>query len=117
MAKKEQTIEMMVIKLNKLAKMTINGQNAFSATNYNQTQTLNGFPTPTHGAGPDGSGPIQNNEEVVCDILTEIISTLFKIFCRLLDQQEDLNERIAEEKKQTAEMNSKSAANAAADVM
>ena len=105
---------MMVIKLNKLAKMTIAGPNAFSVSSYNQH---NGFPNPNQGGEADGAGPIQNNEEVVCDILTEIISTLFKIFCRLLDQQEDLNERIAEEKKQKTEMNSKSAANAAADVM
>jgi len=86
LAKKEQTIEMMVLKLNKLAKMAISGGNAFSVTNYSQNQTHNGFATPTQGAEPDGSGPIQNTEEVVCDILTEIISTLFKIFCRLLDQ-------------------------------
>ena len=58
MAKKEQTIEMMVMKLNKLAKMTIAGPNAFSVTAYNQNLTQNGFPTPTHGAEPDGSGPI-----------------------------------------------------------
>lgn len=78
---------MMVIKLNQLAKMTINGPNTFNTTNYNQGQTLNGFPTAAaQGAGPDGSGPISSNEEVVCDILTEIISTLFKILCRLLDQ-------------------------------
>ena len=73
---------MMVMKLNKLAKMTIAGPNAFSVT----TNQLNGFTPNQGGAEPDGSGPIQNNEEVVCDILTEIISTLFKIFCRLLDQ-------------------------------
>jgi len=83
LAKKEQTIEMMVIKLNKLAKMTIAGPNAFSVSSYNQH---NGFPNPNQGGEADGAGPIQNNEEVVCDILTEIISTLFKIFCRLLDQ-------------------------------
>ena len=108
---------MMVMKLNKLAKMTIAGPNAFSVTTYNNQNQLNGFTPNQGGHESDGSGPIQNNEEVVCDILTEIISTLFKIFCRLLDQQEDLNERIAEEKKEKAEMNSKSAANAAADVM
>lgn len=83
MAKKEQTIEMMVMKLNKLAKMAISGGNSFGATSY--YQTANSFPTPSQGVEPDGSGPIQNYEEVVCDILTEIISTLFKIFCRLLD--------------------------------
>ena len=73
---------MMVMKLNKLAKMTIAGPNAFNVT----TNQLNGFTPNQAGAETDVSGPIQNNEEVVCDILTEIISTLFKIFCRLLDQ-------------------------------
>ena len=73
---------MMVMKLNKLAKMTIAGPNAFNVTAYNGSH----FSTPHQGAEADGSGPIQNHEEVVCDILTEIISTLFKIFCRLLDQ-------------------------------
>ena len=33
--------------------------------------------------GPVGTGPILNDEEIVCDILTEIISTLLKIFTRL----------------------------------
>jgi hypothetical protein len=41
LAKKEQTIEMMVIKLNKLAKMTIAGPNAFSATAYSYNNRYN----------------------------------------------------------------------------
>lgn len=40
--------------------------------------------------GPGGSGPIQNDEEIVCDILTEIISTLFKMFTRLHAKQEKI---------------------------
>lgn len=90
---------MMVIKLIKLAKKTINGQstNTFNATNYNQAQTINGFQGPINGICHDGSGPIQNDEEIICDILTEVISTLFKIYIRLLEQQEDLKELIEEE--------------------
>ena len=36
------------------------------------------------GSGPGGSGPIENDDELVCDILTEMISALFKIFSRLI---------------------------------
>jgi len=43
--------------------------------------------------GPGGSGPIQNDEEIVCDILTEIISTLFKMFTRLHEKHEKIKEQ------------------------
>ena len=46
------------------------------------------------GMGPGGSGPIQNDEEIVCDILTEIISTLLKMLTRLQSKHEKLKAKI-----------------------
>lgn len=75
----EGFIEVLVFKLNKLAKACINSTFDSSSTNMDVTQTS------FLGMGPGGSGPIQNDEEIVCDITTEIISTLFKLFSRLLE--------------------------------
>lgn len=44
--------------------------------------------------GPGGSGPIQNDEEIVCDILTEVISTLLKMLTRLHSKQEKLKAKM-----------------------
>ena len=64
--------QILIVKLNQMAKICINGD--FEG----------------QGQGPNGSGPIVNNEEVICDILTEITSTLFKMFTRLHDKQEKI---------------------------
>ena len=69
------------MKLSKLAKICINGD--FEGQG---------------GSGPGGSGPITNNEEIICDILTEIISTLFKMYRRLLETIEKLKYQIEKEK-------------------
>ena len=63
-----------------LSKICINGNNHhMNQTAYNLKSTnATGF----MGQGPNGSGPIENDEELVCDILTEMISALFKIFNR-----------------------------------
>ena len=67
-----------------LAQKCINGQNH----SFNATVTGN-FSSPSPGGiGPGGSGPIQNDEEMICDILTELISTLFKMYSRLLEQED-----------------------------
>ena len=50
--------------------------------------------------GPGGSGPIENNEEIVCDILTELISSLFKLYSRILESSEALRLKVEQEKKQ-----------------
>ena len=50
------------------------------------------------GTGPNGSGPMTNNEEVICDILTEIISTLFKMYRKLHENVEKLKYTIEKEK-------------------
>ena len=38
----------------------------------------------------DGSGPIENDEELICDIMTEMVATLFKIFSRLVAKRDKL---------------------------
>jgi hypothetical protein len=62
--------------------------NNFNATGYTQGGP---FKTPNGGSGPGGSGPVENNDEIICDVLTEIISTLFKIYTRLIDHKEQLS--------------------------
>ena len=52
--------------------------------------------------GPGGSGPIVNNDEIICDILTEIISTLFKMHSRLIDEVETLQIKIKKEYEERA---------------
>ena len=71
LVKQEQAIEVLIVKLIELAQKCINGQNH----SFNAGVTGN-FSSPG-GIGPGGSGPIQNDEEIICDILTELISTLF----------------------------------------
>ena len=93
-------IECLIKKMIELAQKCINGSNHATSkvtedtfyggtTNYNQTGTFSS-PGGVAGIGPGGSGPIQNDEEIICDILTEVISTLFKMYTRLLDQKETL---------------------------
>jgi hypothetical protein len=71
-----------------LAQKCINGQNhSFNAGvtgNFSSPGGIDG------GIGPGGSGPIQNDEEMICDILTELISTLFKMYSRLLEEDDQL---------------------------
>ena len=50
-------------------------------------------------------GPVENNEEIVCDILTEIISTLFKMYTRLLDKIDYLKFQIDKENKDAKSKN------------
>lgn len=51
-----------------------------------------------NGSGPNGSGPIANCKEMVCDILTEVISTIFKMYSRLSDKIDHLRIRRQKEK-------------------
>jgi len=60
---------------------------------------------------------VQNDEETVCDILTEIISTLFKMYSRLLDKQDRLKVKIAEEQNEESKANTMSAKNAATEML
>ena len=117
-------IECLIKKMIELAQKCINGSNHATskvsedtfyggATNYNQTGTFSS-PGGVAGIGPGGSGPIQNDEEIICDILTEVISTLFKMYTRLLDQKETLvQQKLAELDKQKSQ-SEKSAQQAAA---
>jgi len=52
--------------------------------NYDQTGT---FSSP---GLPDGPGPFENEEETLCDILTELISILFKVYSKIWETTEDL---------------------------
>ena len=72
--------QVLIIKLNQMAKICINGH--FEG----------------QGQGPNGSGPMVNSEEVICDILTEIISTLFKMHRKLSENIEKLKYSIEKEK-------------------
>lgn len=90
----------MIAKLIELSQVCINGSNhtnnASAQAIYNQTGTFSS-PNGHAGIGPDGSGPIQNDEEIICDILTEITSTLFKMYTRLIEQQEILSEQMSKD--------------------
>ena len=63
----------------------------------------------------NNAGPVENNEEIVCDILTEIISTLFKMYTRLLDKIDYLKFQIDKENKGSKSKNI-SAAKAAVQI-
>ena len=66
--------------------------NNFNTTGYTQGDAFKSGNQ--GGSGPGGSGPVENNDEIICDILTEIISTLFKIYTRLIDHKEQLRSQI-----------------------
>jgi hypothetical protein len=91
----------LVLKLNKLASICINGEEAVAQ----------------FGVGPGGSGPIENSEEIVCDILTEVISTLFKIYTRIFETSEALKLKIEAEKIKHRNTDDKLDASQAAELM
>ena len=41
------------------------------------------------------SGPIDNDDELICDILTEMVATLFKVFTRLNNRKESLMSQLS----------------------
>lgn len=43
-------------------------------------------------AEQDQSGPIDNDDELICDILTEMVATLFKVFFAPKQSQRDADE-------------------------
>lgn len=92
MLQRDLVAEALVLKFNLLARVCIHGEFQHDDSGPMLEQ---------NGSGPNGSGPIANSQEMVCDILTEVISTIFKMHCRLSDKIDHLRMRRQKELEDT----------------